>query len=244
MSAVGVATVGELASAWEMRPEDSLIVAELKAGNEDAYARLIAQYHQVLYNLVYRILDDPTDAPDTTQEVFIKIFRGMAKFNGESSLKTWMYRIAIHEASNRRRWFFRHKVQELSIEPAVKDCELRSPSLRESLVDCGESPFETVARGQVRARVEQVLQELPEHYRTVVVLRDIEDLSYEEIAEMTETSLGTVKSRLVRGREALRKRLERYASELGPEAGNSSSADAKGRARKLARGSREIEVTP
>jgi RNA polymerase sigma-70 factor (ECF subfamily) len=236
--------VGELTSAWEMRPVDALIVAELKAGNEDAYTRLIAQYHQVIYNLVYRILDDPTDAPDTTQEVFIKVFRGMSKFNCESSLKTWMYRIAIHEASNRRRWFFRHKVQELSIEPAQEEREGRSTSLRDSLVDCGESPFETVARGQVRARVEQVLKELPEHYRTAVVLRDIEDLSYEEIAEMTETSLGTVKSRLVRGREALRKRLERYAHELGPEIGTSSGADEKGRTRKLARGNREIEVTP
>jgi RNA polymerase sigma-70 factor (ECF subfamily) len=236
--------VGELASAWEMRPEDTSIVAELKAGNEDAYARLIAQYHQAIYNLVYRILDDPTDAPDTTQEIFIKVFRGMSKFNCESSLKTWMYRIAIHEASNRRRWFFRHKVQELSIEPGSDEREGRSASLSESLVDRGESPFETVARGQVRARVEQVLQELPEHYRTAVVLRDIEDFSYEEIAEMTETSLGTVKSRLVRGREALRKRLERYANELGPEAGTSSGADGKGCARKLAQGTREIEVTP
>jgi RNA polymerase sigma-70 factor (ECF subfamily) len=155
-----------------------------------------------------------------------------------------MYRIAIHEASNRRRWFFRHKVQELSIEPVTDEREGRSANLRDSLVDGGESPFETVARGQVRARVEQVLQELPEHYRTAVVLRDIEDLSYEEIAEMTETSLGTVKSRLVRGREALRKRLERYAHELGPEAGTSSGADGKSRARKLAQGNREIEVTP
>ncbi len=244
MSAVGVTTVGELASAWEMRPEEASIVAELKAGNEDAYTRLITQYHQTIYNLVYRILDDPTDAPDTTQDVFLKVFRGMAKFNGESSLKTWMYRIAIHEASNRRRWFFRHKVQELSIEPTRDETQNRSESLRDSLMDGRESPFETVARSQVRARVEQVLQELPEHYRTAVVLRDIEDLSYEEIAEMTETSLGTVKSRLVRGREALRKRLERYAHELGPEAGTSSGADGKGRTRKLAQGNREIEVTP
>jgi len=244
VSAVGVTTVGELASAWEMRPEEASIVAELKAGNEDAYTRLISQYHQTIYNLVYRILDDPTDAPDTTQEIFIKVFRGMAKFNCESSLKTWMYRIAIHEASNRRRWFFRHKVQELSIEPARDETQNRSESLRDSLLDHGESPFETVARSQVRARVEQVLQELPEHYRTAVVLRDIEDLSYEEIAEMTETSLGTVKSRLVRGREALRKRLERYAHELGPVAGTSSGADGKDRTRKLAQGNREIEVTP
>jgi RNA polymerase sigma-70 factor (ECF subfamily) len=235
--------VGELASAWEMRPEDASIVAELKAGNEDAYTRLINQYHQTIYNLIYRILDDPTDAPDTTQEVFIKVFRGMSKFNCESSLKTWIYRIAIHEASNRRRWFFRHKVQELSIEPAQDECEGRPACLRDSLVDGAESPFDRAVRGQVRARLEQVLKELPEPYRTAVVLRDIEDLSYEEIAEMTETSLGTVKSRLVRGRSALRKRLERYAHELGPEVGISSATEGNG-VRKLAHGNREIEVTP
>ncbi len=236
--------MGELTMGWEMRPEDTLIVAELKAGNEDAYARLIAQYNQTVYNLIYRILDDPTDAPDATQEVFIKIFRGIAKFNCESSLKTWIYRIAIHEASNRRRWFFRHKVQELSIEPLHEDWQGRSACLSESLVDGAESPFETIARNQVRARLEQVLKELPEHYRTAVVLRDIEDLSYEEISEMTETSLGTVKSRLVRGREALRKRMGRYAHELGQEAVMSPAGERNSRAHKLAPGNREIEVTP
>jgi RNA polymerase sigma-70 factor (ECF subfamily) len=237
-------SVGELASAWEMRPEEALIVADLKAGNEDAYTWLITQYHQTIFNLVYRILDDPTDAPDATQEVFIKVFRGMPKFNCKSSLKTWIYRIAIHEASNRRRWFFRHKAQELSLEPVPNEREGRAAMPSGSLVHGAESPFETVARGQLRERIEQVLQELPEHYRTAVVLRDVEDLSYDEIAEMTETSLGTVKSRLVRGREALRKRLERYAHELVPEVGIPSAADGTGRARKLAPGNREIEVTP
>lgn len=188
--------MAELSRTWEVRPEDASIVAELKAGNEQAYARLIAQYHQTIFNLVYRILDDPSDASDTTQEVFIKVFRGMPNFQLGSSLKTWMYRIAIHEASNRRRWFFRHKAQELSIEPPLQ--ENATSCLRDTLVDETESPFESIARSQMRARLEKALQELPEHYRTAVVLRDVEEFSYEEIAEMTETSLGTVKSRLVR----------------------------------------------
>jgi RNA polymerase sigma-70 factor (ECF subfamily) len=128
-----------------------------------------------------------------------------------------MYRIAIREASNHRRWFSRHKVQESSIEPMSDDGENYSSCLIDSLVAGTESPFETFARGQVRARIEQALQGLPTHYRTAVVLRDIEDLSYEEIAEVTKTSLGTVRSRIVRGREALRKRLERYAHELNPK---------------------------
>jgi RNA polymerase sigma-70 factor (ECF subfamily) len=236
-----VTTVGEPARGWKMRPEDASMVAELKAGSEDAYTRLIAQYHQAIYGLIYRILDDPTDAPDTTQEVFIKVFRGMAKFNGESSLKTWMYRIAIHEVSNRRRWFFRHKVQERSIERLPDDGEDRPACPLDSLADASESPFESLARREVRARLEQALQKLPEHYRTTVVLRDIEDLSYEKIAEVTETSLGTVKSRLVRGREALRKRLDNYASELNPEAGISNR---KNSTSKLVPESQKVEVTP
>ena len=103
----GATSVSELASAIGVRGEESAIVAELKAGSEDAYAWLIAQYHQPIYSLVYRLLDDPSDAPDTTQEVFLKVFRGMKRFHGESSLKTWIYRIAVHEALNRRRWWFR-----------------------------------------------------------------------------------------------------------------------------------------
>src|SRR6201993_5534176 len=104
------ASVSDLASAIAIRNEEASIVAELKAGSEDAYSWLIAQFHQPIYSLVYRILDDPADAPDTVQEVFLKVYRGMQRFNGESSLKTWIYRIAVHEASNRRRWFFRHNV--------------------------------------------------------------------------------------------------------------------------------------
>jgi RNA polymerase sigma-70 factor (ECF subfamily) len=204
--------VGELVRGWESRSQDTWTVAELKAGNEDAYTSLIANYQRSIYGLVYRILDDPTDAPDTTQEVFLKVFCGMPKFNGESGLKTWMYRIAINEAKNRRRWFFRHKMREHSIEPLFDGWECCQLSSFHSLADSAESPFECVARGQVRAQLERALQELPTHYRTAVVLRDIEDLSYREIAEVMETSLGTVKSRLVRGREALRKRLEQMPS--------------------------------
>lgn len=214
------ASVSDLASAIAIRNEEVAIVAELKAGSEDAYSWLIAQYHQPIYSLVYRILDDPSDAADTTQEVFIKIYRGIRGFNSESSLKTWIYRIALHEASNRRRWWFRHKSRETSIEAGPETEEMLHPTgLKDSLVDGSESPLDSVFHHEVSAKVEAELKNLQEPYRTTVILRDIEELSYEQIAEITETSLGTVKSRLVRGREALRKRLARYVSEMGPELG-------------------------
>jgi RNA polymerase sigma-70 factor (ECF subfamily) len=213
----GVATLGDLASAIGARDLEGAIVAELKAGSEDAYAWLIGEFHQPIYSLVYRILTDPVDAADTTQEVFLKVFRGIKHFHGQSSLKTWIYRIAVHEASNRRRWWFRHKAKETSMEPLDNTPE--SSSVRAALIDESQSPFDCAAHEEVRARVERELRRIPEPYRSTVILRDLEDMSYEEIAEVLEISLGTVKSRLTRGREALKRRLASYVREVGPELG-------------------------
>jgi len=172
----GATTLGDLASAIGARSqEEAAIVAELKAGSETAYAWLIGEFQQPVYGLVYRIVNDPADAADTTQDVFLKVFRGMKQFHGGSSLKTWIYRIALHEAANRRRWWFRHKAKETSIEPVESD---------------GPSPGENAMQ---------------------VALTDH--------AEVLEISLGTVKSRLTRGRDALRQRLSPYVREVGNELG-------------------------
>jgi RNA polymerase sigma-70 factor, ECF subfamily len=212
----GATTLSDLASALDVRTAEAAIVAELKAGSEDAFYWLIAHYNQPVYSLVYRILDDPSAAADTTQEVFIKVFRGIRNFNADSSLKTWIYRIAVHEASNQRRWWFRHKVQEMSIEPASGTADAQTVlAIKDTLVDEGKSPLQNVYDEELRARVECELKALTEPYRTTVILRDIEELSYEQIAEVMDVSLGTVKSRLVRGREALRKRMERHLRAFG-----------------------------
>jgi RNA polymerase sigma-70 factor (ECF subfamily) len=216
----GATTVGELAGAIGIRAQEAGVVAELKAGSEEAYAWLIGEFHQPIYSLVYRMATDPADAADTTQEVFLKVFRGIKHFHGESSLKTWIYRIAVHEASNRRRWWFRHKAKETSMEPLGPGAESGVASaIKDSLVDGGDSPFDHVAHEEVRARVEQELRQVSEPYRTTLILRDLEEMSYEEIAEVTQVSLGTVKSRLTRGREALRQRLTAYVQEVGSELG-------------------------
>ena len=239
----GAATLGDLASAIGMRTEQAAIVAELKAGSEDAYAWLIGEFHQPVYSLVYRIVADPADASDTAQEVFLKVFRGMKHFHGESSLKTWIYRIAIHEASNRRRWWFRHKAHETSMEPMEgSHMEGEALGIKDTLIDGRESAFDNVAHEEVRARVEEELRKVPEPYRTAVVLRDLEEMSYEEIAEITEVSLGTVKSRLTRGREALRQRLISYVREIGPELGLKSPAERKHKAKGSSRVGDGIEI--
>jgi RNA polymerase sigma-70 factor, ECF subfamily len=218
-SMAGVTALGNLASAITARAGEASIVAELKAGSEDAYEWLIAHYHQPVYGLVYRILNDPADAADTTQEVFLKVFRGIKRFHGEASLKTWIYRIALHEASNQRRWWFRHRCRETTMESPVGEDAGQGFALKETLVDEHDSPFDYAAHEEIRTKVEQELAQVQEPYRTAVVLRDIEGLSYEEIAEILQISLGTVKSRLMRGRFALKKRLETYAGEVGRDLG-------------------------
>ena len=242
--------MGDLASAIGIRSqEEAAIVAELKAGSEAAYAWLIGEFQQPVYGLVYRVINDPADAADTTQDVFLKVFRGMKHFHGGSSLKTWIYRIALHEAANRRRWWFRHKAKETSIEPTESD----SPGVGESamqlaLTDHADSPFDSVAHREVQHRVEEELRKIPEPYRTALILRDLEEMSYEEIAEVLEISLGTVKSRLTRGRDALRQRLAPYVREVGNELGLtaplSDNKEQRTSRSQVAGGGRRVEVMP
>jgi RNA polymerase sigma-70 factor, ECF subfamily len=241
----GVTTLGDLAGAIGLRSqEEAAIVAELKAGSEAAYAWLIGEFQQPVYGLVYRVVNDPADAADTTQEVFLKVFRGMKHFHGESSLKTWIYRIALHEAANRRRWWFRHKAKETSIEPTEPEMSGSGEhEMQMALTDHGISPFENVAHHEVQHRVEEELRKVAEPYRTTLILRDLEEMSYEEIAEVLEISLGTVKSRLTRGREALRQRLAPYVREVGKELGLSAPRDRHSRSQ-VGGGGRSVEVMP
>jgi RNA polymerase sigma-70 factor, ECF subfamily len=223
-SAAGATTLSDFAGALHVSSEEASLIAALKAGSEEAFDWLVGHYHQQIYSLVYRALNDPADAADTTQEIFLKVFRGIRSFNGQSSLKTWIYRIAVHEASNQRRWWHRHKSHETSIEPASDENEFAHCGLKQALADEADSPLECAMHEELRTRIENELRHVAEPFRTTVILRDIEEMSYEEIAEIMQTTLGTVKSRLTRGRDALRKRLEAHMRELVPEAGGRRKA--------------------
>jgi RNA polymerase sigma-70 factor (ECF subfamily) len=198
--------LGNLAGVIGVRPEEAAVVEQLKAGSEEAFAWLISRYQQPLYSLIYRILPNPGDAADITQEVFVKVFRGIGHFHGEASLRTWIYRIALHEALNQRRWWSRHQKQQVTIN---EDTDEQHP-VGETLVDTHDSPFDAAAHAEIAARVEAAIREVPEPFRTVVVLRDIEGFGYEEIAEILNANLGTVKSRLMRGRAHLKNLLAPY----------------------------------
>lgn len=198
-------TMGNLASALALQSDEAALIAELQAGSEEAFAWLIARFHQPIYSLLARTVYDRADAADLTQEVFVKIFRGVGSFHGESSLRTWIYRIALREASNQRRWWMRHKQQEVPIDQEMTDGESGTPMrLKDQLVDPSESPYEIAVHAENRVLVEEALKQVPEPFRTTLILRDIEGFVYEEVAEIQGVNLGTVKSRLVRGRACLK----------------------------------------
>ena len=184
--------------------EERSRIKALQAGSEGAFDWLIAQYSPSVYRLTHRILNDPADAADAVQEVFLKIFRNIGEFQGDSSLKTWIYRIAVNTASNQHRWWRRHKEQEFSLDAQ----ESWEDGKRFVPADHTQNPFESLLSRVTQEMVQKAMGRLGESSRTVLVLREMEDLRYEEIAEILHISLGTVKSRLARARQSLKHELE------------------------------------
>src|SRR6266849_4366194 len=196
-------SVSDWASALSWGRDESDLVNELQAGSETAFDWLVTHYHGPVYNLILSMLGNVSDAADGTQEVFLKAFRGIKCFRQGSSLKTWLYRIAIREALNHKRWFKRHLQKNVSI-----DAEPEEGRTSIDIEDLSATPFEQLAAHEIKDAVQHALQEIPEVFRGAVILRDLEGLSYEEVAEVLECSVGTVKSRILRGRRALKDLLE------------------------------------
>lgn len=195
--------MSDLAQSLPWGRDEAELVTELQAGSDAAFDWLVTHYHANVYNLAYGILSDSADAADVTQEVFLRAFRGIRGFRQGSSLKTWLYRISIRQALNHRRWCWRHHRAQVSIDA---DEEGKSPALE--LKDGEATPFEQFATHEVQATVRQALAGVPAIFRSAVLLRDLEGLSYEEVAEVLEVSVGTVKSRILRGRRLLREILD------------------------------------
>ena len=180
--------------------EDQQLIAGLQEGLESCYERLISRFQQPVYSLAFRLLNDTGDACDVTQEVFLKVFRNIGHFRGQSSLRTWIYRIAVNESHNRRRWLFRHRHNEVGLQEEFEDSDSRD----RAIPDGGRSPFDRAFDREKHILLEEALARINPSFREAVVLRDVEDFSYEEIADILQISIGTVKSRIMRGRDALR----------------------------------------
>jgi RNA polymerase sigma-70 factor (ECF subfamily) len=184
----------------EAASADWALVQECATGDEAACARLVTDHQRMVYQLGLHLLGDSQEALDLCQEVFLRVFRMLSQFRGQSSLRTWIYRIAINQASNRQRWWRRRfRSQQVSLDdtPGLELRESRQTAM----------PDRVLQQQEVAGRVWSALDALPFEQRTVIVLREIDGLSYEEIAVSLGVAVGTVKSRLARARDQLRQTL-------------------------------------
>lgn len=193
------------ARAIERLPEADLI-SRLRARELDAFEELVGHFERPVYALCFRLLGDAEEARDAAQETFLKVYRGLGGFRGEAGLKTWIYRIAVNQAMNQQRWWRRrHRDETVSLDITRGQSDT---TIGDSLPGRGRSPEAQAISSERERQVMSALDEIKQEYRVALILREIEELSYEEIAETLGISIGTVKSRIARGREELRRRVK------------------------------------
>jgi RNA polymerase sigma-70 factor (ECF subfamily) len=180
---------------------EAALVQRCAAGDESASAELVAEHQRTVVQLATNLLGDREEALDLSQEVFLRVFRTIHRFRGHSSLRTWIYRIAVNQARNRHRfWRRRHRADQVSLDQHVA-------AHGDVFSGLGPTPERVLAQKELAERLRAALDKLPFDQRTAIVLREVDGLSYEEIAYSLELAVGTVKSRLTRARQALRAEL-------------------------------------
>jgi RNA polymerase sigma-70 factor (ECF subfamily) len=180
---------------------EAALIERCTAGDETACADLVAAHQRMVYGLAYNLLGDRDEALDVSQEVFLRVFRTLSQFRGQSALRTWIYRIVVNQVRNRQRWWRRrHRSDVVSLDEHLRnfgDVEAK----REVL------PDRLLASKETASRIWDAMDRLPFDQRTALVLREVDGLKYEEIAYSLEIAVGTVKSRLTRARQSLRAEL-------------------------------------
>ena len=196
------------ATVVETRPAaEALFIERLQRGDTNAFERLVGERSGEIYGLLYRLTENREEAKDLTQETFLRAFQSIGSFRGDSDLRTWIYRIAINQARNRWRWWRRRR------RDSTFSLDSNDDSGRQSLIatlksERSRDPEQDTLAHEREVVLRKALGSLRRVYREAVVLRDIEGFAYEEIAVALDISIGTVKSRLARGRQELRRKLE------------------------------------
>jgi len=185
--------------------EETELIDRCQKGDLSAFDDLVRLYEKKVYNLAYRMCGNHEDASDLSQEAFLRVFQSLKDFRGQSSFSTWLYRVVSNVCLDELRQRGRRPTISID-EPIAGD---KGETMQRQLADGGPPPDELAERRELREVIQSCIDELSEEYRIVIILRDLQDLSYQEIAEVLDCSLGTVKSRLNRARLALKERLSR-----------------------------------
>jgi RNA polymerase sigma-70 factor, ECF subfamily len=188
------------ADGWaELAGPEAALIERCAVGEESACAQLVAEHERMVYQLALNVLGDREEAQDLSQEVFLRVFRTIHRFRGQSALRTWIFRIVINQARNRQRWWRRrNRGQQVSLDDHIQ-AHGDMPAPRD-----GTWPDRALARKELANRIWTAMDALPFEQRTAIVLREVDGLSYDEIAFSLGVTLGTVKARLTRARQALR----------------------------------------
>jgi RNA polymerase sigma-70 factor, ECF subfamily len=200
--AEGVSVKPAPAIGWsDVNGREAALVQRCAVGDELACAELVDEHQRMVYQLALHLLGDHNEALDLSQEVFLRVFRTIGSFRSQSALRTWIYRIVVNQARNRQRWWRRrHHAEQVSLDDHIRqNGDLASAS--------GCSPDQVLKQKELAARIWVALDALPFDQRSIIILREIDGLSYEEIAFSMGVAIGTVKSRLARARESLRAQL-------------------------------------
>jgi len=191
----------------EARPRaEAEFIERLKRGDAAAFEELVTERSGEIYGLLFRLTENAEEARDLTQETFLRAFQSIDRFRGEADLRTWIYRIAINQARNRWRWWRRRR-RELTVSLDATQGD-SSQTLLATLTESAANPEQETLAHEREVALRVALGKLGQSYREAVILRDIEGFTYEEIATTLEINVGTVKSRLARGRQELRRKLE------------------------------------
>ena len=183
------------------QPNDELLIERARRGDQNAFEQLITQHEKMLYNVALRIMKKPEDAMDMAQESIIKIYRYISGFKGDCTFSVWMYRIVTNTCLDELRR--RKRKASVSLDSLVDEGTMQ-------FEDKGETPEQKLERHELSDMIREAINELDDDYRVVITLRDIQELSYQEIAEVTSSNIGTVKSRIFRARSQLQKKLAPY----------------------------------
>lgn len=183
--------------------QETLLIEKAKNGDIEAFENLIRQSEKIVYNIAYRMLNNSEDVKDISQEVFIKVYKNLKNFDEKSTFSTWIYRIAVNTCIDEMRK--RKGKQTISIE---EDIQQEDGTVKKQIPIQTKTPEEDYIKKEQKEELLSAVEELSQTHKTVLTLRDLEGFSYAEIAEITETSVGTVKSRLSRAREQLKNILE------------------------------------
>lgn len=184
--------------------QQTLLIEKARNGDMESFENLIKQSEKIVYNIAYRMMNHCEDVKDISQEVFIKVYKNLKNFDGKSSFSTWIYRIAVNTCIDEMRK--RKGKQTVSIEEESQQED--GGIMKKQISAQTETPEEDYIKKEQQKELLLAVEELSPSHKTVLTLRDLEGFSYSEIAEITETSVGTVKSRLSRAREQLKNKLE------------------------------------